>query len=137
MKIIKINPVFIDKRGSIWDFLTNEEIHHVGFLISKKNSIRGKHYHKEQKQYTLVLKGKVKIISKNLLEKDSKIEEFELNEMEMLEIPPYYYHSIESLKDSECLILTSKGRQGYDYENDTIRIDDPNSYKIEDLTDLN
>lgn len=130
MKIIKIKPAFVDKRGSIWDFLTDDEIHHVGFLISKKNSIRGKHYHKEQKQYTLILKGKVKIITKNLLEKNSKIEEFLLNEYEMVLFPPFYYHSIESLEDSKCLILTSKSRKGYDYENDTIRVDDIKSFKI-------
>ena len=62
MEIRKISPAFEDDRGSIWDFLTDETIHHVGFLITKKNSIRGKHFHKEQKQYTLVTKGKMKIV---------------------------------------------------------------------------
>ncbi len=64
MEIKKLKPVFIDERGSIWDLLTDEDIHHIGFFISKKGSNRGKHYHKEQKQYTLVTKGKMKIIVK-------------------------------------------------------------------------
>ncbi len=63
MRILK--PVFTDERGSIWDFLTGETIHHVGFLnYKKKIQIRGKHFHKEQKQYTLVTKGKMKIVVK-------------------------------------------------------------------------
>ena len=129
MKITKIEPAFVDERGSIWDFLTNDEIHHVGFLISRKGSMRGKHYHKEQRQYTLVLNGKVRIITKNLLDGNSKIERFELNKMEMVLFPPFWYHAIESTEDSECLILTSKSRENLDYENDTVRVGDIESFK--------
>ena len=39
MDITEMKPVFEDQRGSIWDFLTDETIHHIGFLISKKDSI--------------------------------------------------------------------------------------------------
>jgi len=130
LEIIKIKPAFTDERGNIWDFLTGEEINHIGFLESKKNSIRGKHFHKEQKQFTLVLNGHVKIIGKNLLDENSKIEEFELKKMEMVVFPPFYYHAIESIEDSECLIFTSKSRKDSGYEEDTIRIDDLKSFKL-------
>ena len=130
MEIIKIKPAFTDERGNIWDFLTGEEINHIGFLENKKNSIRGKHFHKEQKQFTLVLNGHVKIIGKNLLDENSKIEEFELKKMEMVVFPPFYYHAIESIEDSECLIFTSKSRKDSGYEEDTIRIDDLKSFKL-------
>jgi dTDP-4-dehydrorhamnose 3,5-epimerase-like enzyme len=130
MNIEKIKPVFVDERGSIWDYLTGETIHHVGFLISKKDAIRGKHYHKEQKQYTLVTKGKMKIIVKNLKNADSKIEEFKLESNDMIMFPAYYYHSIEALEDSECLVFTSKSRDGDNYEEDTFRIEDINSFKL-------
>jgi dTDP-4-dehydrorhamnose 3,5-epimerase-like enzyme len=126
----KIEAAFVDERGSIWDFLTDKEVHHVGFLISKKNSIRGKHYHKEQEQYTLVLNGKMKIITKNIQNKDSKVEETILEKMEMVKFPPFYYHALESLEDSECLVLTSKGRAGQDYEEDTIRVNDIENYEV-------
>ena len=124
MDKIKIEPAFTDERGSIWDFLTNVEVQHVGFLISKKNSIRGKHYHKEQEQYTLVLNGKMKIITKNLQSQDAKIEEMTLGRMEIVRFPPFCYHALEALEDSECLVLTSKGRAGQDYEKDTFRLKD-------------
>lgn len=129
MEITKIKPAFIDERGSIWDLLTNDNIHHIGFLISKKGSIRGKHYHKKQKQYTLVLNGKVRIAVKNLLQNNSKLEIIDLEKMEMILLPPFHYHSIEALEDSECLIFTSKSRFGSGYEDDTFRISDIESFK--------
>jgi len=133
MEIKKIEPAFEDERGSIWDLLTNDTIHHIGLLISKKGSIRGKHFHKEQKQYTLVLNGRVRISTKNLLEKNSELKSFELKKMNMVLFPPFHYHSIEALEDSTCLILTSKSRQGSDYEKDTIRIDDIHNLNWDEL----
>jgi dTDP-4-dehydrorhamnose 3,5-epimerase len=130
METIKIKPAFVDGRGSIWDLLTNEQIDHVGMLISKKGSIRGKHYHKEQKQYTLVLNGKIRIVTKDMSKKDSKIEHLDLNEMEMVLFPSFCYHSLEALEDSKCLIFTSKSRDMNAYEEDTIRIDDIESFEL-------
>jgi len=130
MEIEKIKPVFVDERGSIWDFLTGETIHHVGFLVTKKGAIRGKHFHKEQKQYTLVTKGKMKIIVKDLKNNDSVIQEFELEANDMIMLPPFHYHSIEAIVDSECLVFTSKSRKGEGYEDDTYRIDNINSFKL-------
>ena len=104
MEIIKIEPAFVDGRGSIWDLLMNEQIDHIGMLISKKGSIRGKHYHKKQKQYTLVLNGKIRIITKDISKGDSKIERLDLNEMEMVLFPSFCYHSLEALEDSKCIV---------------------------------
>ena len=130
MEIKKIEPACEDERGSIWDFLTDETTHHIGFLISKKDSIRGSHYHKEQKQYTLVMKGKIKVTTKNLQNNNSEIEIKELTAMEMVLFPPYCYHSIEAIDDAECLIFTSKSRKGTGYEDDTFRVKDITSFKL-------
>ena len=130
MEIIKIEPAFVDGRGSIWDLLMNEQIDHIGMLTSKKGSIRGKHYHKKQKQYTLVLNGKIRIITKDISKGDSKIERLDLNEMEMVLFPSFCYHSLEALEDSKCLIFTSKGREGNSYEEDTIRVSNIKSFEF-------
>ena len=130
MEIKKIEPAFEDERGSIWDFLTDETTHHIGFLISKKDAIRGSHYHKEQKQYTLVMKGKIKVTTKDLQNNNSEIEIKELTAMEMVLFPPYCYHSIEAIDDAECLIFTSKSRKGTGYEDDTFRVKDITSFKL-------
>ena len=131
MKIDKIKPVFSDNRGDIYDILADTSIQHVGFFTIKKNCVRGKHFHKEQKQYTWVKKGHVKVKVKNLLEKNSKIEEIELKEMDMILFPPYYYHEVTGISDSECLVLTSKTRQGNSYEEDTFRVSDIESFELD------
>ena len=130
IKIIKIKSAFADERGSIWDLLGNEQINHIGMLLSEKDSIRGKHYHKKQKQYTLVLNGKIRIVAKDLSKKDSEIESFELNEMEMALFPAFCYHSLEAIEYSKCLIFTSNSREGNSYEEDTFRINDIESFKL-------
>ena len=130
MDITKIKPAFEDERGAIYDLLTDESVQHVGLLKSKKDSIRGKHYHKEQKQYTLVMKGTVKVITKNLLDENAEIKTIELNEMDMILFPPFHYHALEALDDYECLVFTSKSRQGQGYEEDTFRVHNIESFKL-------
>ena len=97
MEITKLQPAFVDERGSIWDLLSDDTIHHSGYLISKKNSIRGKHFHKQQKQYTLLLKGVMEISIKNLKDPQSSLEKYVLHPFEMILIPPLHYHSLLSL----------------------------------------
>ena len=130
MDITTMKPAFEDQRGSIWDFLTDETIHHIGLLITKKDTIRGKHFHKEQKQYTLVLSGKIRVTAKNLHDNNSELEIKELKKMDMVFFPPYMYHSVEALVDSECLIFTSKSRKDSGYEDDTFRVEDINSFTL-------
>ena len=130
MKIFSLKPAFVDKRGSIWDLLTDENIQHIGMLKTRTSSIRGGHFHKEQKQYTLVTKGRLKIKIKDLQNSESKIEEFELSEMEMVLFPALMYHSLEALEDSECLIFTSKSRNSQSYEDDTFRVDNIESFSL-------
>ena len=131
MEIRRIKPVFEDKRGTIWDYLTDEDIHHIGFLKSVKNAVRGKHYHKEQKQYTLVTKGKFRVTGKDLSKNNSEIEIKELENMDMVFFPPLYYHEIEAIEgDAECLVFTSKSRIGTEYEDDTFRVEDIRSFNL-------
>ena len=130
LNVERIKPVFEDERGSIWDYLTGETIHHVGFLITKKGAIRGKHFHKEQVQYTLVTKGKMKIIVKDLKNFDSPIQEFKLESNDIIMFPPYHFHSIEAIEDSECLVFTSKSRKDGGYEDDTYRVEDINTFRL-------
>lgn len=130
MKIVKINPVFSDERGNIYDILTNENIQHIGLFTIKKNHVRGKHFHKEQKQYTVVKTGQIKVKIKNLLEDNAKIEEFELKEMEMVLFPAYCYHEIIGITDAECFVFTSKSRQDNSYEEDTFRVNNIEDFSL-------
>lgn len=130
LEIKKIIPVHSDERGSIADIIDDENIQHVGRISCKKGSIRGSHYHKQSRQYTYVLFGRIRIIIKNLKE-DSQLEIISLRENELVLIPAFWYHSIEALVDSEIMVFTSKSRGAGGYENDTFRVENINNFKLE------
>ena len=130
MKIDKIKSAFTDDRGEIYDILSDSSIQHIGIFTINKDSVRGKHFHKEEKQWLFVLKGKIKVKTKNLLEKNSKIEEFELKEKDLIFFPTYSYREILGISNSECLFITSKSRKDNLNLKDTFRVDDIESFEL-------
>ena len=130
MEIKKIKTAFEDERGSIADLLTDVNINHIGLIVSKRGAFRGRHFHKEQTQWTLVLKGRLKVIEKNLLDEQAELKTFELGEMEIISTPPFNYHSHEALEDTEYLVFTTKSRSTRTYEEDTVRVQDIESFKL-------
>ena len=131
MEIDKIKPVFSDDRGKIYDILSDSSIRHITIFTINKDSVRGKHYHKKQKQWIFVLKGQIKVKTKNLLEKNSKIEEVILNEKDMIFLPQYFYREIIGISDnSECLFITSKFRKKSLHQEDTFSVNDIESFEL-------
>ena len=130
MEIDKIKPVFSDDRGEIYDILSDSSIRHITIFTINKDSVRGKHFHKEEKQWLFVLKGKIKVKTKNLLEKNSKIEEFELKEKDLIFFPTYSYREILGISNSECLFMTSKSRKDNLNVKDTFPVNDIESFEL-------
>jgi dTDP-4-dehydrorhamnose 3,5-epimerase-like enzyme len=130
MKIDKIKSAFTDDRGEIYDILSNSSIQHIAIFTINKDSVRGKHFHKEEKQWLFVLKGKIKVKTKNLLEKNSKIEEFELKEKDLIFFPTYSYREILGISNSECLFMTSKSRKDNLNVKDTFPVNDIESFEL-------
>lgn len=69
MKKISLKKNFVDSRGFIQDILYKKKINHITLIASKKNSVRGNHYHKKTIQYTYVIKGSVEYFFKSLKSK--------------------------------------------------------------------
>jgi len=130
MEINKIKPVFTDTRGEIYDILSDPDIQHITIFTINKDSVRGKHFHKEEKQWLFVLKGQIKVKTKNLLEKNSKIEEFELKEKDLIFFPTYSYREILGISNSECLFITSKSRKDNSNLKDTFTVNDIESFEL-------
>jgi len=130
VEIDKIKPGFTDDRGKIYDILSDPSIQHIGIFTINKDSVRGKHFHKEEKQWLFVLKGKIKVKTKNLLEKNSKIEEFELKEKDLIFFPTYSYREITGISNSECLFITSKSRKDKLNVKDTFIVNDIESFEL-------
>ena len=124
MGIIKkrIKPAFEDERGAIFDLVDNENISHIGLITSKKNSVRGKHYHKKAKQITYVLSGKIMLTAKDVRQKKSNYKTIIMEAGDIITIQPMVIHSIKALEDTIFLVFTDKPRSNGGYENDTYRI---------------
>jgi quercetin dioxygenase-like cupin family protein len=121
-KIEKIEPVFSDDRGDIWDIL-HGDIKHVGFITFKQGAVRGKHYHKIQAQFTFVLKGKIELTTKDLRKENAENRVDIIEPGHVVSIPPMVIHAYKALEDSEILAVTTEMRVEDGYEKDTIRVE--------------
>ena len=120
-EIVKnIKPAFEDDRGLITNIL-EEPISHVAIITSKKNSIRGNHYHPDQIQYVYLISGEYESISKNLNDKNAKTESKIIKPGDLVITPPMIAHSMRFLKDSVLLNLTTGQRNSDKFTEHTKR----------------
>ena len=112
---------FKDKRGLIADVIYNTKINHIAYITTKKNGIRGNHYHKRTIQYTFVLDGRIKYFYKNKSAK--KVSQLVLKKGDLVKSKFNEIHAFKTLsKKSVMLALTAGIRGGKDYEKDTFRV---------------
>jgi len=48
----------------------------------------------------------------------------------MVLFPAFWYHSVEALEDSDCIVFTSKSRKGKGYQKDTFPVNDIKSFTL-------
>ncbi len=118
--IKKIEPVHTDERGEITD-LINEKLNHVGLITSKKDSIRGNHYHKLSIQYNYILSGKIEVTLAKV-ENPSETEKVILGPGEFISIQPKIIHKVKAIEDCVFLDFISESRAGTGFEDDVVRI---------------
>ena len=116
MKILSKN--FEDNRGYILDILYNQTFNHATLIHSKKNAIRGNHFHKKTTQFTFVLSGEVNYYYKN---NSSKTKSIKLKKNAFLVTRPLEIHAYKFIKNTKLLIISKGLRGGKDYEKDTFR----------------
>lgn len=121
MKFFRRKAAFSDARGSITDILDGVPLNAVTIITNKKGAIRANHYHKKTIQYTFVLTGRVKYVSRSKAGRTTKI----LLPGDLAVSPPNEWHATEALTDSTFLALAHGLRHGRDYEKDTFRLADP------------
>ena len=125
IKNIKVD--FEDERGIIMDIVSKTDFQHATIITSKKHAIRGDHYHKFTSQYTFILSGSLKYISKK--HDSTVVESYILNKNDLVLSPPEEDHLLYAIEDSTLLVLTCGIRGGEDYEKDTYRLDEKRSLK--------
>ncbi|UPT73396.1 MAG: cupin domain-containing protein [Elusimicrobiota bacterium] len=121
MKLFRRKPAFTDARGAITDILDGVPLNAVTIITNKKGAVRANHYHKKTVQYTYVLSGRVKYVSKGKGRATSAI----LRPGDLAVSPPTEWHATEALTDATFLALAHGLRHGRDYEKDTFRLAEP------------
>jgi len=120
MKINIFNKkIFKDKRGLIADIIYKKNINHVAYIYSKKDSIRGNHFHKKTSQYTFVVEGKIEYYYK----KQNRIKKTILKKGHLVLNKPNEIHTFKTISQNSLMIVFTLGiRGGKDYEKDTYRV---------------
>ena len=111
-----------DSRGLIRDILINEPIEHVTYIFTKKNVVRGNHYHKKTVQYVFVLEGKIEY---HFVSPSGHKGKIVLKPGDLVKTPANEKHAMRTIKDTKMVVLTSGVRGGGDYEKDTYRLTNP------------
>ena len=106
---------FVDERGKISNFELPEPINLVGYIESKKGTVRANHYHPVQEQKCLLIKGQVISVYKDLLQKKSQKKTHVVNEGELIITRPNVAHAMVFTKDSIFLNLVRGERKHENY----------------------
>ena len=106
---------FIDERGKISNFELPEPINLVGYIDSKKGTVRANHYHPIQEQKVLLIKGQFISIYKDLLKKDSIKITHVVNEGDLIVTKPNVAHTMVFTKDTIFLNLVRGEREHENY----------------------
>lgn len=115
-------PNFSDERGQITDIIENQPVDSITILTTKKNAVRGNHYHSETTQYLYVVEGSCNYYSQI----DGAAATVEIvSKGDLIITPPLERHAFEALQDSVFLAFCHGPRAGSQYETDTLRLDVP------------
>mgnify|MGYP001191287496 CR=1 FL=1 len=106
---------FIDDRGLISNYYFDDYINMIGYVESKKGTVRGNHYHPIQTQQCLLIKGQYISVTKDLMEPYSVVETRVVNEGDLSIIPPNVAHTMLFTEDSVFLNLVNGEREHENY----------------------
>ena len=113
--IFKGQNEFIDIRGKISNYELPESINLIGYIESKKGTVRANHFHPIQEQKCLLVKGQFISIYKDLLNDNSHRITHIVNEGDLIVTKPNVAHSMVFTKDSIFLNLVRGEREHENY----------------------
>ncbi len=114
-EIFKGRNEFIDKRGKISNFELPEPINLIGYIESKKSTVRANHFHPIQEQKCLLVKGQFISIYKDLINKKTNRVTHVVNEGDLIVTKPNVAHTMVFTKDSIFLNLVRGEREHKNY----------------------
>ena len=106
---------FVDERGKISNHELPEPINLIGYIDSKKGTVRANHFHPIQEQKCLLVKGQFISVYKDLLNKNSQKVTHVVNEGDLIVTKPNVAHAMVFTKDSVFLNLVRGEREHENY----------------------
>ena len=113
--IFKGQNEFIDTRGKISNYELPEPINLIGYIESKKGTVRANHFHPVQEQKCLLVKGQFISLYKDLINKNSEVVTHVVNEGDLIVTKPNVAHAMVFTKDSIFLNLVRGEREHKNY----------------------
>lgn len=104
IEFVKPDFTFNNEAGSL-NQLVHDGWKQVNAITSNKDSFRGGHYHKYNKELFYVINGSFKLI----VWKDDVKEEYEIKATDMFIIPEYVFHSFEYHEDTTLVGMYDNG----------------------------
>ncbi len=104
-----------DSRGRINNHELTEPINLIGYIESKKGSVRANHFHPQQEQKCIFTQGKIIEVYKDLLEPNSMKRTQVVTAGEQSIIKPNVAHSMIFVEDTKFLNLVRGERQHKNY----------------------
>lgn len=125
IKVRHVKPEFTDERGFISRLVNDDSLNFraVLYIKSRKDAVRGNHYHKKDYHYVYCLSGKFKYSEKDVRKPRSKVESVILKPGDLVLSRPMMAHSMKFLENSVFLAITTESREQKNYEEDTVRIE--------------
>ena len=106
---------YIDERGKISNYELTEPINLIGYIESKKGTVRANHYHPIQEQKCLLVKGKYVSVIKDLSDPKAQVHTQLIQEGDIAIIKPNVAHTMVFLEDSIFLNLVKGEREHENY----------------------
>ena len=110
-----------DARGIIQP-LCDLNMKSASLIVSKANTWRANHYHKNDWHFIHVLKGSFEYYFKKT-NSDEKIKKKIVKKRELLFTGPVVDHAMFYTEETEIIVLSKNPRDQKTYEEDTVRID--------------
>lgn len=97
---------FEDERGGILGVTQGQPWKEVNFIDSKKNTVRGMHYHKKTRECFFIIKGEILVTIEDI--RSGKKNEFTASEKDIFIVDPFEMHTFKMQEDSKWINMLSE-----------------------------
>lgn len=101
---IKLEPKE-DARGSFVEVLKSNGFGQISISKSNKGIVRGNHFHNTKCEKFCLIRGKAAIRFRNLYNDNTFVLFVSDKQLEIIDVPPGYTHSIENMTDGDGEII--------------------------------